>query len=222
MQGPDGINWTQATWNPVSGCLHQCSYCYARAFAERFGRSFEPELHPEHLEDPLRRKKATRIFVGSNADLFGAWVPVEWIARTLCTVKRAPQHTFQFLTKNPKRLPNFNPWPRNTWVGASIDIRARLEPTLAALRKVEAPVRFISFEPLNEEMGTPDLTGIEWVIVGAQTGVNAHQPRRAWVERLIAAADKTGAALLMKENLRWQPRREEFQDSKPAQLSLLG
>jgi len=208
--GSKGINWTDATWNPVTGCLHGCPYCYARDFAQRFGRSFDPAFHQERLDEPKKRQKPTKIFVGSNADLFGNWVPDDWVYAVLDIARQCPQHTFQFLTKAPHNLAKFNPWPDNCWLGGTVDIKARLLPTIRALRKTDAPIRFISFEPLNEDMGTPDLNGIEWIIIGAETGKNAHQPKANWVNSLLDSAANSNTAILMKENLAWSPRIEQF------------
>lgn len=213
-----GINWTDMTWNPITGCLHGCQYCYARAMARRLGRGFEPAFHPERLNQPKLRRAATRIFVGSNADVFGAWVPPNWIEAVMDVARQCPQHTFQFLTKNPGRLAEFNPWPGNCWLGGTVDVRQRLEPTLDALRAARAPVRFISFEPLNEDMSVPLLAGsVEWIIIGAQTGPGGHQPEREWVEGLLAAARGAHIPVLMKDNLIWSPRIELFPQPVPVQ-----
>lgn len=222
LQGEGGINWTDATWNPVTGCLHGCPYCYARRLSHRLGRNFAPALHPERLAEPARERQPRRVFVCSMADLFGAWVPREWIESVLAACAKAPQHTYQFLTKNPQRLAEFNPWPANAWVGGTVDVHARLAPTLAALRAVRASVRFISFEPLNEDMGAPDFLGaVEWLIIGAQTGVGAHQPDPDWVEALVCAADVARVPVLFKDNLAWPWRREEFPKHRPAPASIL-
>jgi protein gp37 len=210
VQGANGINWTDATWNPVTGCLHPCGYCYARALYQRRGWRFDPAFHPERLAQPQKTRTPRRVFVCSVADLFGAWVPDEWIKAVLDVVRDTPRHTFQFLTKNPARLQKVNPWPENAWVGATVDTRARLAPALRALRGTDAPVRFVSFEPLLEPMDGADLTGIQWAILGAQTGRGGRQPEKEWVTRLLDAADRAAAAVLMKGNLRWSPRREEF------------
>jgi len=220
--GSKGINWTDATWNPVTGCLHGCPYCYAREFAQRFGRSFEPAFHPERLGEPYNRRKPTKIFVGSSADMFGDWVPDEWTEAVLAVVRECHRHTFQFLTKAPHNLARFNPWPANCWLGGTVDVKRRLQPTLNALRATGAPVRFISFEPLNEDMGVPLLAGsIEWIIVGAQTGRNAHQPKAIWVENLLSAASAARVAVLMKDNLIWQPHIENFPTTTITQLAFL-
>lgn len=207
----DGINWTDYTWNPVTGCLHGCPYCYARRLSHRLGRSFQPAFHPDRLREPIAVTKPSRVFVCSMADLFGTWVPKAWIDSTIAIAGQVPQHTLQFLTKNPVRLPEFNPWPRNCWVGATVDNRHRLDPTLEALAAVRAPVRFISFEPLLGDLGIPNLTGIvEWIIIGACTGKNASQPAEHWVQGLLAAAADARIPVLFKDNLIWPYRREEF------------
>jgi protein gp37 len=210
IQGANGITWTNATWNPVAGCLHPCGYCYARALYQRRKWSFTPAFHPERLTQPSSTRKPSKVFVCSVADLFGAWVPDEWIEAVLAVVRDTPWHTFQFLTKNPSRLRTRNPWPVNAWVGATVDVRARLDPALRALRETDAPVRFVSFEPLLEAMDSADLAGIQWIILGAQTGAGGRQPEHGWVAHLLDAADHAGTAVLMKGNLRWAPRREDF------------
>lgn len=216
-QGKGGINWTDATWNPVTGCLHGCGYCYARRLSHRLGRSFAPALHPERLGEPAREHQPRRVFVCSMADLFGTWVPRQWIECVLAACQKAPQHTYQFLTKNPSRLPEFNPWPANCWVGATVDLPARLTSTLDALRATVATVRFVSFEPLNGDMGAPDLAGtLEWLIIGAQTGAGAHQPNPNWIEQLVCAADMARIPVLFKDNLIWPRRREEFPKHRSA------
>lgn len=219
--GDKGINWTDATWNPITGCLHGCKYCYAREFADRFGRSFEPQFHPELLGDPIKRKTPTKIFVGSNADVFGKWVEREWIDAILETVRKCPQHTFQFLTKNPARLQEFNPWPANCWVGGTVDERSRLKPTLDALYRAKAQVRFISFEPLNADMGIPFMAGsVEWIIIGAQTGRHAHQPKAEWISDLIKAAKSAMVSVWFKDNLIWSPRLNEWPRATQAQYQM--
>ncbi len=208
-QRDGGINWTDYTWNGVTGCLNDCPYCYARALYVRNGMDFTPTLHPERLGEPFAKREPRKIFVCSTADLFGTWVKQDWIDAILHTVRQCPQHTFQFLTKNPARLPTI-PWPDNCWVGATVDEVARLQPSLDALQQVRAPVRFISFEPLNSGMGAADLSGIQWAIIGPQTGKDAHQPQAGWVNELIHAARLSGTAIWMKDNLTWPERLNEW------------
>ena len=214
QQGAKGINWTDATWNPVTGCNHVCSYCYARAMAHRLGRSFAPEFHPERLSEPLSRKSPTKIFVGSNADLFGDWVPAEWVRSVLAIVRRCPQHTFQFLTKAPENLVKYNPWPANCWVGASATDQAAMSRALFALQFVKAPVRFISCEPLLGPIAA-DLMPLDWLIIGAQTGSRPQQPRPEWVADLVSAGRVACASIWYKDNLDIMPRVNEW----PAQVA---
>lgn len=209
-----GIGWTDATWNPVSGCHHGCTYCYARSITRRFPGTypsgFEPTFHPKRMVGPRSRKKPTMIFTVDMGDLFGDWVPDRWIEAVLSEVRACPQHTFQFLTKAPQNLARWNPWPENAWVGGTVDTRERLDHAIAALHQVDAPIRFLSFEPLLEDMGTPDLDGIQWVIMGALTGSHRVQPGNAWVYSLFAAASKAWAPIFMKRNLGWVDRIQTF------------
>lgn len=227
---PTKINWCDETLCPQGwGCYgpggtaqkpQPCGYCYARTFAKRgfsncpLCRAFVPHWHPERLNWPSRWKSPKRIFIQSMGDLLHDATPAEHVRAVQEMACRYPHHTFQLLTKNPTRLAEFNPWPVNTWVGATVDVRARLDPTLDALSKVDAPVRFVSFEPLNEEMGMPDFAGrVEWIIVGAQTGARGHQPNEFWVHGLLAGAAKAHIPVLFKDNLKWPYRRKEFPET---------
>lgn len=194
------IEWTDFTWNPVTGCLHGCPYCYARAVSKRFGRSFAPQLHSNRLGAPAARKKPAIIFVGSMADLFGDWVDSVWIRAVLEVVRRCPQHTFQFLTKNPERLEEFNPWPKNTWVGATTATEEGYNRAARALPQVVAPVKFISAEPL---LFKPKKLHhcIDWLIIGAQTGPGAVRPDRKTVEKFTFLAQCLGIPVFQKDNL---------------------
>jgi protein gp37 len=160
------------------------------------------------------------IFSVDMGDLFASCIPDEWVEAVLEVVRACPQHTFQFLTKSPQNLAHWNPFPVNAWVGATVDWRARLDLTLDALRQVDAPVRFVSFEPLLEDMEGPDLEGIGWVIIGALTGNTPRQPDPRWVRSLIASASDAGAAVFLKRNLVWQDRMQDF-PQETGQLALL-
>jgi protein gp37 len=145
------IETADYTWNPVSGCNHGCSWCYARTIAARFypkDIGFAPHFYPGRLSEPAKAKKPSKIFTVSMGDLFGDWVPTLWIAAVLEQVYKNPQHTFQFLTKNPKRLKDFNPWPTNCWVGTTVTNQADADERLPWLLKVDASVLFVSHEPL--------------------------------------------------------------------------
>lgn len=192
------IEWTDATWNPVTGCTKispGCKHCYAEVFAERFRgvpghpyeQGFDLKLWPARLEVPLRWKKPRMIFVNSMSDLFHERVPGEFIGSVFQTMVRAPQHTFQVLTKRASRLAEWhldNPifWEiPNVWLGVSVEDRQYGVPRIEQLRSVRAAVRFLSVEPLLEDLGTLDLTGINWVIVGGESGRGARPMQPEWV-----------------------------------------
>ncbi len=157
-------------------------------------------------------------------DLFGSWVPPEWTTAVLDVVRANPQHVFQFLTKEPRRLPEFNPYPRNAWVGASVDFKRRLRPTLSAMRNVNATIRWISFEPLLEDVGDTDLAALEWVVIGGQTGRGRCQPEDAWIDNLLIGAGER--PVFFKDNITQYPqelRRYELpQAAAQGQIELFG
>jgi protein gp37 len=182
------IEWTDATWNPVTGCTQVtagCDHCYALAFAERFRgvpnhpyeQGFDLRLWPDRLELPFRWRKPRRIFVNSMSDLFHADVPEDFIRRVFDTMVEADHHIYQVLTKRPQRLAKLAPslpWPDHVWVGVSIesnDVAWRAD----FLRKVPAAVRFISAEPLLGPIDQVKLDGIHWVITGGESGLR-HRP----------------------------------------------
>lgn len=191
------IEWTDATWNPVTGCTkvsQGCKHCYAQRFAERFrgvpGHPFEQgfdlRLWPDRLELPLTWKEPRRVFVNSMSDLYHERVPTGFIRRVFATMGSARQHTFQILTKRGKRLGVLGPslpWKPNIWQGVSIenmDVAWRADE----LRKVPADVRFLSLEPLLGPLDELDLSGMQWVIVGGESGPGARPMKREWVRAL--------------------------------------
>jgi len=171
------IEWCDYTWNPVTGCKHGCPYCYARKIADRFKGSkawpqgFEPMYHPERLGDPAKMKKSQTIFVCSMADLFGDWVPEQWIQEIFYSCHKAPQHTYIFLTKNPERYLTIPEglFRENMWIGTSSDGGLHVSDRIYALQKHPHINKFISFEPLLYNPGMMSLKGIKQVIIGAQT-----------------------------------------------------
>jgi len=208
----DNIEWAHWTWNPVTGCKHGCKYCYARDIANRFYKEkFEPTFRPYRLKAPqntiLPQSKDVgdkNVFVCSMADLFGDWVPQEWIDKTLDAVILAPQWNFLFLTKNPKRLATIK-WPDNAWVGTTVDIQSRVKPAEEAFDKFDAKVKFISCEPLAEELTFNDLGIFDWVIIGAQSRNSkgpSKQPKREWVQSLMIQAWDVGCQVYCKPNLK--------------------
>src|SRR5437879_10865153 len=180
------IEWTEMTWNPTTGCTKVspgCVNCYAEVMARRlhaigapgYEHGFELTLHPERLEQPLRRRQPTTWFVNSMSDLFHRDVPDSFLDRVFEVIRATPRHTYQVLTKRAGRLPKYfadRACPDNCWLGVSVEDRrrlARVEPR----RQVAARVRFLSVEPLLEDLGEFDLTGIQWVIVGGESGWQA-------------------------------------------------
>jgi protein gp37 len=199
-QTNDMVDWAKWTWNPVTGCLHACVYCYARDIAERFyPEKFAPTFRPERLKAPHFTKLPSEadtqigwrnVFVCSMADLFGKWVPQEWIDAVLEEVRAAPQWNFLFLTNFPQRLAAIE-WPENAWVGTTVDAQYRVKIAERALRDVKAPVRWLSCEPLRERLTFDSLEMFDWVVIGGQsasTQAPAFQPPWAWVEHLMAQA----------------------------------
>lgn len=205
-QGPGKISWTDYTWNPVTGCRNTCSYCYARKTYERFGMSFEPTLHEERLDEPARLKRPSRIFVCSVSDLFGPWVPDEWINTVMMAAAEAPQHTYQYLTKHPGALYAWAFGP-NDWVGATATDQESMDNALRQLPQASSGVRFVSAEPLLGPI-TADLSGLDWLIIGAMTGPGATPPEREWVTGLLDQADRAGVPVWLKENLQWPVQRQ--------------
>lgn len=194
------IEWTDFTWNPVTGCLHDCDYCYARRLTVRFPTNFPsgfaPAFHSGRLGQPCRVKRPSRVFVCSMADLFGAWVPGDWIGAVFETVRLCPRHTFQFLTKNPAHYGTLD-LPANAWYGTTVD-RASTVDRIDALLGLDRTT-FVSFEPLVEEID-PDLSGVDAVLVGARTQP-LRLPPREWVARIVERAREAGAAVFMKDSL---------------------
>jgi len=193
------IEWTDATWNPVRGCVKVspgCKHCYAETLAERFRgvpghpfeRGFDLQLVPAKLEEPLRWKQSRRIFVNSMSDLFQPGVPTPYIAEVGRVMERADWHTYQVLTKRPERMKRLLSgelrWLAelpHVWLGVSVENRRHGVPRIEVLRETPAVVRFLSIEPLLEDLGPLDLTGIDWVIVGGESGPRARPMQEEWV-----------------------------------------
>lgn len=195
MSDNSSIEWTEATWNPVTGCTKVspgCKFCYAERMAkrlqamgkERYRNAFKLTLQPDALEIPLQWKRPRVIFVNSMSDLFHKDVPAEFIAQCFDVMKRASQHTFQVLTKRPERvaeLANQLPWPGNVWMGTSVE-NADYCWRITELQKVPAHVRFLSIEPLLGPIPKVPLQGIHWVIVGGESGPSARPMDDQWVK----------------------------------------
>lgn len=191
-----GIEWTEFTSNPVSGkCRHACNYCYAERIRRRFKQTEKLSWHPERLLAIEKRKKPATIFMGSMHDIFGDWIPDKWIAEIIKTAKDCPQHTFLFLTKNPKRYARFV-FPENCWLGYTDDGMQNLR-NWVYMQHIKNT--FVSFEPLQGNKLNVNFDIIGSVIIGAMTGLEAVKPERIWVEKIIEKAE--GKPVFIKNNL---------------------
>ena len=223
------IDWCDATWNPVTGCLHKCEYCYARGIAQRFGFGivplwnnglsilnepmrregriqpypfdFRPTLHRYKLEEPQHWRKPRNIFVCSMADLFGEWVPDDWIKAVFDACAAAPQHRYLFLTKNPKRVARLNnsgllPKTIDCWWGASTPHKG--DSFNFGFHS------FVSIEPIMEDFTGAKQCHAEWVIIGAETGNRKGKviPKKDWITSFVEDCADHGTTVFMKESLR--------------------
>lgn len=213
-RGDDYTGWALRSWNPVTGCLHNCTYCYARDIANRFYKQkFEPTFHPSRLKaphnTPFPTKKAEEwmghknVFVCSMADLFGRWVPKEWIEAVLAEVRKAPQWNFLFLTKFPIRMAEFE-FPDNAWVGTTVDCQARVANAEKAFRKIKAGIKWLSIEPMLERLRFTDLDAFQWIVLGGaskSTQTPEWHPPRAWVNEIERQAAELGIPVYERDNL---------------------
>lgn len=219
------IEWSSATWNPVTGCKEisaGCLNCYARKMANRlqkmgqanYRNGFEPTCHPHELDRPKRWTKPERIFVCSMADLFHSKVPDLFIHQVFHTMQQCPQHTFMVLTKRTQRLARiarYLPWPPNVWCGVSVESRD-WRTRLFTLRGVPAAVRFVSAEPLLESLLPLDLTAIHQVIVGGESGHGARPMNPEWARELRDECARQGSAFFMKQMGGRQNKRSDLAD----------
>jgi protein gp37 len=201
------------TWNPAVGCSKVspgCANCYAEAMAKRlqamrvkgYENGFALSLLPNRLEEPLKRTKPTIYFVNSMSDLFHEEIPDTYIRRVFDVIRRAPQHTFQVLTKRAERMAVFFKEyapPGNAWLGVTVEDRKFGVPRLDWLRQVPAHIRFVSVEPLLEDLGTLNLNGIHWVIVGGESGPKARPMQQEWVLNIKRQCDEQRSAFFFKQ-----------------------
>ena len=217
MSTQSRIEWTEVTWNPTVGCNKispGCKNCYAETMARRlkamdvrgYENGFRLRFMPERLSQPLERTKPTVYFVNSMSDLFHEKVPFEYINRVFDVMARTPQHTFQVLTKRAERMAEFCQSvkvPANVWLGVSVENKKHGLPRIDVLRTVATGVRFLSVEPLLEDLGPINLAGIQWVIVGGESGVKARPMRREWVDHVKQQCDQAGTAFFFKQWGAW-------------------
>ena len=233
-QTGDGIEWAKWSWNPVTGCLGPdgkgpCNYCYARDRANRYNinthDNFEPTFHPDRLNAPKNTKipkgrenepGIRNVFTVSMGDLFGYFIPPDWIGQIFQVIYENPQWNFILLTKNPKRYLQFKFRP-NCWIGATADTQARADVALDVFGKLNVPnIKFLSCEPLSENvsLGSTALSRfpavpIDWLIIGGRsksTGSPAMQPKWEWVENLLYQARVFGIQVYFKPNLTVRPK----------------
>jgi protein gp37 len=212
MATTSNIEWTEMTWNPVTGCVkvsQGCKNCYAERMAIRltamgsirYPAGFSPTLHHDLIDLPLRWKKPRTIFVNSMSDLFQEFVPLDFIQRVFDTMSRCPQHVFQILTKRADRLEQVCldlPWPKNVWMGVSVE-NARVMPRIRHLQRTPAAIKFLSCEPLIGPLGNIPLNGIDWVIVGGESGPRARPMKKEWATDILEQCRAAGSRFFFKQ-----------------------
>ena len=210
------IEWTDKTWNPITGCTRAscgCTHCYAEIMArrlramglEKYHNGFDVTLHEDDLNEPRRWKKGHNIFVCSMSDLFHESVPFEFIDQVLKTIRETPQHRYQLLTKRSERMAEYfvsRDVPANVWLGVTVECQAT-RSRIDELRNVPATVRFISCEPLIEDLGELNLSGINWVIVGGESGPNARPMKKEWALNIRRQVKTEGIAFFFKQWGTW-------------------
>ncbi len=218
---PTAIEWTDETWNPVTGCVKVspgCKHCYAETFAERFrgtvmssGRvhpffqGFDPQLRPERLRQPFAWRTPKKVFVNSMSDLFGEFVTDRFLDDIFAVMRETPQHTYQILTKRAERLAEWSrdrAWlsnAKNIWLGVSVENNRHGLPRIRQLQRATAAVRFLSIEPLLESLGDLSLTDIDWVIVGGESGPHARPMAETWVRNIRDQCVEQGVAFFFKQ-----------------------
>ncbi|HOO82159.1 MAG TPA: phage Gp37/Gp68 family protein [Alphaproteobacteria bacterium] len=213
MANRSKIEWTEHTWNPTTGCAKVspgCKHCYAEAMAKRlqamgangYDNGFKLSIMEERLNQPLKRKKGTTYFVNSMSDLFHEGIDDVFLDRVFGVIEKTPQHQYQILTKRAERLPEYfgeHKVPQNVWLGVSIEDKKYGVPRIDLLRQVNAYIRFLSVEPLLEDIGDIDLTNIHWVIVGGESGPKARPMKPEWVENVRIQCEEQGAAFFFKQ-----------------------
>ncbi|HVV87620.1 MAG TPA: phage Gp37/Gp68 family protein [Kofleriaceae bacterium] len=217
MSDGSAIEWTDATWNPVRGCTKVspgCKHCYAETFAERwrgiaghpYEQGFDLRLVHEKLDEPLRWKRPRRIFVNSMSDLFHEQVDETFIGRVFDSMNAASWHTYQILTKRAERMRSVTRRLHrervehpHIWLGVSVEDRRYGLPRIDVLRDVPAGLRFLSVEPLLEDLGELDLDGIHWVIVGGESGPGARAMRSEWVRSIQQQCAEQGVPFFFKQ-----------------------
>lgn len=217
MTTKTSIEWTEQTWNPTTGCSKVspgCKHCYAETMAKRlmhmnakgYENGFELTLIPERIQQPLRRKKPTLYFVNSMSDLFHENVTFSYLDDVFSVINETQQHTYQILTKRSSRMREYfstRNVPDNAWLGVSVEDKKYGKPRINDLQKIKAKVRFLSCEPLLENLGIINLTNIHWVIVGGESGTKARPMKESWVLSIKAQCEKNNVAFFFKQWGMW-------------------
>jgi len=211
------IEWTEETWNPTTGCTKVssgCKNCYAEVMANRlkamgtpgYENGFDFSLLPERLDQPLKKKKPTKYFVNSMSDLFHEQMPEEYLNKIIDVIKITPQHIYQILTKRENRMYDYfldKDIPSNIWLGVSVENKADGLPRINKLRNLKASIKFLSVEPLLEDLDYMDLEGIDWVIVGGESGVKARPMKEEWVLNIKKQCQDQNTAFFFKQWGAW-------------------
>lgn len=212
------IEWTEQTWNPVVGCTKVspgCKFCYAEVLSKRlramgvngYEHGFSTiVLMEDRLGQPVERRKPTLYFVNSMSDLFHEKVPFSYIDRVMETIELTPQHAYQILTKRAERMRRYfssREVPSNAWLGVSVEDREYGKPRISELQKIKAETRFLSIEPLLENIGRISLKGIHWVIVGGESGAKARPMSEAWVLNIKEQCERSGVKFFFKQWGAW-------------------
>lgn len=210
------IEWTDKTWNPITGCTKKssgCTHCYAEIMAnrlkamgqEKYINGFNLTLHEDIILEPLKWKSSHTIFVCSMSDLFHEKVPFSFIDRIMETINQTPQHRYQLLTKRAERMAEYfqsHPIPVNAWLGVTVEVQASKE-RIDYLRVLNAPIRFLSCEPLLEDLGKLNLENIDWVIVGGESGAMARPMKEEWLLSIKEQAENQNSAFFFKQWGTW-------------------
>lgn len=210
------IEWTDKTWNPITGCTKisaGCANCYAEVMArrlcamgiEKYKNGFTPTLHPDALSEPLKWRIPHTIFVCSMSDLFHEYIPNSFIDKVLNVIVQTPQHNYQILTKRADRMLKYfekRTVPRNVWMGVTVDVATSKE-RIDYLRKLDASIKFLSCEPLLQDLGELNLENIDWVIVGGESGSRARPMQEKWVLSIKKQTDIQGSAFFFKQWGTW-------------------